>query len=180
MKNIAIFLVSCTTLLFFSACQKSDDNNYTVPTTYNFENVDYAGQTTRIRMLEELAAYAKSANTPGQQPLSAVTLQAMYENNQTGGSPFTDPALDGATKQIKDKVLPDVQNAYSDYLNSLATVSNATSSTAAAGQAGIATANNGNTYLLNENGMELAQLVEKGLAGVCITKRSAYTWGLPK
>ena len=56
-------------LLAFTSCKKDEDSieepGFTIPTTYNFENVDYGGQTQRIGMLTELKAYMKSANNSG-------------------------------------------------------------------------------------------------------------------
>lgn len=168
MKSLTTIVLGLSTAaVFFSACEKVDDT-YTIPTSYSFENVDYTGQTNRILMLEELATYAKSASTPNQPQLSAVTMEHMYENNATNGAPFTNTLLAGATQEIKDKVAPDVQDSYIDYINALATASMNTGATASAGQAGIATDNDGNTYLLNENGLELAQIIEKGLASACM------------
>lgn len=169
MKNFtASILWLATVTVAFTACQKTDNTDYTVPTTYDFANVDYSGQTARIMMLEELATYAKSANTPSQPQLSALTMEYMYENNKTNGNPFTNPDLAAETKQIKDKVEANAQASFVNYMNALAVASQNTGMSASAGQAGIATDNNGNTYLLNENGLELAQLLEKGLAAACM------------
>ena len=177
MKNSTLYLLGLsTTLLSFTACQKVEDGGYSVPTTYNFENVSYTGQTSRILMLEDLATYAKSANTPNQPQLSAVSMQDMYENNTANGNPFTNPALAGADKQIKDKVEASMQNKFIDYMTALETASQSTNMTASAGQAGIATDNNGNTYLLNANGVELAQIIEKGIATACMYYQASFVY----
>jgi hypothetical protein len=163
------FVISSLILsLAFTACQTEQSLIYDIPTTYNFANVDYAGQTERIIMLKELATYAKSANTRNHPQLSSVVMENMYENNTVNGNPFSDPALATSTKQIKNKVAPAVQAAFSSYMSALATASQYTNMTASAGQAGIGTDNNGNTYLFNANGVELAQLLEKGLASACM------------
>lgn len=177
MKNTTYsILLFITANMAFTACQKTDNTDYTVPTTYDFANVDYAGQTARIIMLEELAAYAKSANTPNQPQLSALTMEYMYENNNANGNPFSNPDLANETKQIKDKVEPSAQAVFITYMNALEIASQNTNMTASNGQAGIATDNNGNTYLLNENGLELAQLLEKGLAAACMYYQSSAVY----
>ncbi|MGH1338639.1 MAG: DUF4856 domain-containing protein [Aureispira sp.] len=177
MKKVSSFSFALlTAVLSFTACQKTDDNNYSVPTTYNFENVFYEGQTSRILMLDDLAIYAKSASAPNHPQLSAVSMEAMYENNTSNGNPFTNPVLAGATKQIKDKVETSMQSAFVDYMVALETASQHTHMTASPGQAGIATDNNGNTYLLNTNGVELAQIIEKGLATACMYHQSSVVY----
>ena len=177
MKNFTLSLLCfCAITFFLPACQKTDDGSYTIPTTYNFENVDYEGQTLRIAMLEELATYAKTANTPNQPPLSAVAMQYMYENNKINGAPFTNPDLNTSDKQIKDKVFATAQDDFVDYMNSLAIASQNTGLPALAGQAGIATSTNGSTYLFNENGVELAQIIEKGLGAACMYYQSANVY----
>ena len=166
MKNFVTNFVILS--LLFTACQTENALIYDIPTTYNFANVNYTGQTERIMMLKELATYAKSANTPNHPQLSAATMEAMYENNTANGTPFSNPALANSTKQIKNKVEASAQSAFSGYMTALANVSQYTNMTASAGQAGIGTDNNGNTYLFNANGLELAQLIEKGLASACM------------
>ncbi|MFK7796657.1 MAG: DUF4856 domain-containing protein [Aureispira sp.] len=173
MNNIKNFTTNLLAVsLVLTACQKEINQDYSIPTTYNFANVDYSGQTERVIMLKELATYAKSANTPNQPQLSAATMEAMYENNTTNGNPFSNPALATSTKQIKNKVEASTQAAYSSYMIALENASQYTNMVASAGQAGIGTDNNGNTYLFNANGLELAQLIEKGLATSCMYYQS--------
>ena len=52
-------------VLMSTSCKKDDDPvidepDYTIPTTYNFDNVSYSGQTQRIGMLTEMKAYMRS------------------------------------------------------------------------------------------------------------------------
>lgn len=175
MKNyIAILTISLGILLSLSACQKVEDQTYTIPATYNFENVDYSGQTTRIKMLEALSIYAKSANTLGSNQLSSTAMINMYNNANTV---FSDPALNNSSKQLKNKVHLSIQNKFENYMVAQANASLSTNQTAAANQAGIATSNDGTqSFLLNNNGVELAQIIEKGLATACFYYQSTAVY----
>ncbi|BDS11364.1 DUF4856 domain-containing protein [Aureispira anguillae] len=166
MKNCLYFLVTLTGFLFYlSSCEKAAPT-YIIPTTYNFDNVNYSGQTTRINMLKELADYAKSANTMGAPALSAVAMTNMYTNVN---APFSNADLNNSVKQLKSKTDPIVQNNFESYMTALAAASQHTNRVATAGQAGILSSNDGSkSYLLNSNGMELAQIIEKGLASACL------------
>lgn len=168
MKNYTGLLLTVTILgiLFIqSSCNQTTADTYPIPTTYNFDNVNYDGQTKRIQMLTELSNYAKSANSLNASSLSATSLINMYTNTN---SPFSKSELNSSGKQLKNKMVQSEQNKFETYLTALATASQHTNQTASQGQAGIMTSNDGSKrYLLNENGMELAQLIEKGIATAC-------------
>src|SRR5687768_15844999 len=93
--------------LVFTGCKKDPVEptpvtpGYTVPTTYNFANVSYSGQTYRLDMMAALTTYMKTGNTPNT-VLSAIQMKNMYSNS---GSPFGDSTLDNCGKQVKSKVL---------------------------------------------------------------------------
>src|SRR5688500_12379603 len=61
---------------------------YQVPTTYNFSNVNYTGQSQRLSMLGELVAYGKTANTGAS--VDKAKLLDMYRNTN---NPFANAAL---------------------------------------------------------------------------------------
>ena len=175
MKKIAYPLWSVF-VLSFMACQTTDSNILNVPTIYEFENVYYQGQVDRINMLQELAAYAKSANTLNAPSLDALTMINMYQNTN---EPFSDPALNASTKDIRAKMFPNdnIPDKFAQYLTSLASVSQHTSRMAAPGVAGIATSVDGKqSFLLNDNGVELAQLIEKGIATACMYYQSTEVY----
>lgn len=151
----------------FTACEP-EKNTYTIPTTYNFSNVDYSGQTTRLAKLGEIITYAKTAHVSGATALNATKLKDMYGAN--AGNYFTDTTLNAASsKQLKDKTISSEQSNFELYLDSLAAASAYTTATAANGKAGIASNNAGNKhYLLNSKGIEITQIIEKGLMGACL------------
>ncbi|MCH2042845.1 MAG: DUF4856 domain-containing protein [Saprospiraceae bacterium] len=153
-----------TIALAISACKK-DKGEYTVPTTYNFENVSYSGQTDRLNMMEEMTTYMKTAHSNGAAALDATKLKDMYSNSN---SQFTDANLNSSTKQIKSKTISSMQANFESYMDAIVVASQSTSETAADGQAGIMTKVDGSSsYLLNANGVELTQIIEKGLMGAC-------------
>jgi len=149
-----------------ASCKKPDINDYEIPTTYNFANVNYSGQTARLSMLTELSTLVKSANTPNAAALDATVLKNMYRNEN---APFAEAGLNTSGKQLRDKTAPAVQDAMEDLLDAVATASASTSvTTPSNGTAGVVSNNAGDkTYLLNANGVELAQIIEKGIMGAC-------------
>lgn len=149
-----------------SSCEKDkkkeESGTYTVPSTYEFENIDYSGQTARLGMLAEMSSYLKSANASGV-IIDENRALAMYENGPDAN--FTG-SFD-ASKQLKSKTISTEQGLMSSLITNLGTISSVTSD-AADGTAG-RIKNNAKTkeYLLNDNGIELAQVIEKGLMGSC-------------
>jgi hypothetical protein len=101
MKQHALLLGLLLSLIFVWGCQEDDAPmvpTYEVPTTYDFENVDYSGQTQRLAMLLEMKNYLASANTTGV-GLDANRLQAMFENGETADWTGTYDA----SKQLKEQ-----------------------------------------------------------------------------
>ncbi|MDQ3191779.1 MAG: DUF4856 domain-containing protein [Bacteroidota bacterium] len=149
---------------FDKKAKKSDGScvyattTYTIPTTYDFANVNYSGQLERLGMLDELVTEMKKSNTQGT-ALSALKLKEMYSN--TGGHfSFT------STKQLKDKTFVDDRILFEDYMDKLAAASSSTTP-GSNGIAGVVTSSTDGSkkYLFDENGIEYLQLIEKGLMG---------------
>lgn len=153
-------------ITFIPSCKPDDDvPQYDVPTTYNFTNVAYTGQTQRLDMLGELSNYIKSANTSGT-VLDAPKLKDMFANT---GNRFTGAGLNTSGKQLKNKCFSlDV-----DYFEDLFDAAALASQSVTAGSDGVAgivtsTTDASKKYLQSENGMEYAQLIEKGLMGAVL------------
>jgi hypothetical protein len=169
MRNTAsvkgIFSLLSAFILVFSSCKK-DKDNYTIPTSYNFENVDYSGQTSRIGMLSELGTYAKSGNALNSPLLNAQKMKDMFNNSY---NPFADTTLNNSGKKLADKTVSSEAFIFEQLMDSLAAVSAFSSNgSPSLGNPGVMTNSSGTkAYLVNGNGVELAQLIEKGLMGTC-------------
>lgn len=143
-------------MLLWSSCRNEDDD-YKVPTTYDFENVSYDGQITRQNMVAEMTFYMETGRNSGT-VLTGQRLKDMFANQN---NPFTF----SSTKQLKDKCFLADRNTLESWMDSLAAASTSTQP-AAAGQAGIATSLDGNDhYLLSANGFDYTEMIEKGLMG---------------
>ena len=153
-KNIAFWGLAMLVLVM--GCRK-DKLKYDIPTTYNFENVSYSGQTQRMNMLDEMVSYMETARTTGT-ALDAQVLKDMFENEN-------DPFTFTSTKQLKNKVFLGAQDMLSNVLDSIAVMSTSTSA-ASNGVAGVATSLDGSEhFLLDANGFDQTEIFEKGIMG---------------
>jgi len=171
-KNSNLFKTLILGLVISSAaisCKKDKEEEpvpaptgYTVPTTYNFTNVNYGGQTTRLLMLDEIGTYMTTGNTMNT-VLDAQKLKDMYANTN---SQFTDAALNTDSKQLKNKTYSLDQPLFDAYFDTLAMHSQSTVA-GANGTAGVVTSssNSSKKYLQGANGIEYAQVIKKGLMG---------------
>lgn len=110
----------------FNASATEDDGSCTydastAPTTYNFSNASYGGQTDRIYMLKELETYLKTVNSGG--VVDAAIAKSMYAND---GFTWTSEyfTLNGQpTKQLKSKTATDDQANIEALIDQLAALS---------------------------------------------------------
>ena len=157
MRKLTYIIVFAAILPLLWACDGPVNPSYSVPETYEFENVDFSGQTTRLDMLSEMTTYMKTGNTQGT-VLDEQVLLDMFSNTNNPFS-FT------AEKQLRDKTYELDRGLYESRMAELARISAATTE-ASNGVAGrLSTADGGSTYLFDEQGMEPLQLIEKGLMG---------------
>lgn len=162
-KPKILTLAGLAATLMFSSCTKDDPDQtltYTVPETYAFPNVNYSGQTARLAMLSELDTYVKTGNNGAE--LDAQKMKSMYANSD---SPFTDASLNTSGKQLKDKTIATAQAEFEEYFDAVATASLSAGAPAQNGQAGLLSTADGKKYLVDANGVEYAQLIQKGLMG---------------
>jgi hypothetical protein len=154
-----------------SCIYPAEDNSYSVPTTYSFEDgngnstVSYTGQTDRLNQLSEMVTLMKSGTST---VLSAQDLKDMFANTgDNGGGNFSF----SSTKQLKNKCfLADVA-MFEEWMDSIAVSSASNGNTASNGVAGTVTTGT-STYLVNENGVEYLQLIEKGLMGAVLMNQA--------
>jgi len=154
----------------FTACDTDDDPidpTYTVPDTYSFERdgastVTYSGQTERLDQLTLMGTYMKSANTIGAAALDAQTLRNMFANRNSPYSGLT------FSKDLQSKCFAPDTVFFQEMMDQLADISQFTSQQAAQGTPGVLTTGNSSStagYLVNANGLEPTQVIEKGLMG---------------
>lgn len=149
----------------------SNPSTYTIPTTYQFEDaagnstVDYSGQTDRLNQFNELMDYVKLAKT---QTIDAQVLHDMWANtNGDGNGNFSF----SSSKQLKDKCFAVDEATIAAMFDSLALVSQSFGNTASSGQAGTLTSGT-SVYLLDKNGYEHKELIEKAIMGGVIMYQS--------
>ena len=164
MSKFFILSIFATAVLL-SSCKK-DNNKYNIPTSYNFENVNFSGQTNRLAMLTELSTYAKSANALNAAALDTQKMKNMFNNTN---NPFADTTLNSSGKMLADKTVSTEALIFEQLMDSLAAASAFCSNNSPSlGNPGVMTNSSGTkSYLVNANGVELAQLIEKGLMGAC-------------
>jgi hypothetical protein len=161
--SLTQFALLAACLILVQSCKPDDDEpQYDVPTTYNFTNVAYTGQTQRLDMLGELSTYLKTANTTGT-ILDAQKLKDMFANT---GDRFTGTGLNASGKQLKNKCFP-LDVTYFENLFDAAALASQSLTDGSNGVAGIVTSTTdaSKKYLQSENGIEYTQVIEKGLMG---------------
>lgn len=167
MRRYLLFSIMVVCLL--TACKKEEPEVRTYPTSYSFENVNFSGQTSRIKMLSELVTAMGKGTT---EEVLAEKLLNMYANS---GNPFTDASLNSSGKQLKDKTFALDIPMFEDYMSKLAANSLLRTQIASHGVAGVATSTTDATkkYLVDSNGVEYAQIIQKGLMGAIFYYRIA-------
>ena len=173
-KNYFVYLsVSVAALLFATSCSKSNDNKqptYSIPTTYNFSNANFADATTRVGMIVEIQNVEKVATTG---TVNGALAKNMVSNTS---APFTTAAYNTSGLQIKDQSAALFQTDVLRFIDTLTAVSK-TGKTATRGVAGVGTSTASATtkYALTANGMNYAQVFNKTAMGGLITYQIVTT-----
>jgi len=166
-----IFILLSASVLFAS-CKKDvieptpEPTTYTVPTTYNFSNVSYSGQTIRITMLDSISSYMSQGGSGS--ILDATLLKNMYSNT---GNPFGNLTLDASGKQLKNKTFVIDQAYFDDLFDQLALASQSAGAAASNGVAGIE-----GGRLFDQNGIEISQVIKKQLMGAVFYYQAIETY----
>jgi hypothetical protein len=165
-KSTVPFAIALTVLSW--SCKK--DNNapaipvYTVPTTYNFTNVNDSNQLKLIAMADQLVAVINLGNTPGT-TVSAQKLKDMF-NNANGNFNDSTLQLNSSGVKLASFCSATAQTDLSNYFDSIGLYSQ--SATAASqGVAGVSpsSASPGKKFLLSPKGVFYSQVVKKTLMG---------------
>ena len=152
--------------LSFVSCEKGEETPTLTnpgPSTYTFtrdgeSSVSYSGQTERIAMLNAIGTELAKVNTGVS--IEASTLNDMFAN-ENGAF-----ATEGYTKDLKSKCASVEDQAFYSNLFSVTDSISKLNHTAAKGTAGLLLKSNSTSgYLLNENGLEMRQIILKGLMG---------------
>ncbi|BDD02790.1 DUF4856 domain-containing protein [Aureibacter tunicatorum] len=142
-------------MISFTSCSDDENNDvdqgYDIPSTYNFDNVSFSGQTIRLDQVGKLTAEMKKGNEVGVE-VSEQTLTDIYNEDVSG-------------KKIQNKVQESFDIVINSYFPKLEAASMATEA-GSEGVAGVVTSHNGEkSYLFDAEGIEYTQLIEKGLMG---------------
>ncbi|MCH2198872.1 MAG: DUF4856 domain-containing protein [Flavobacteriales bacterium] len=174
------FILPLVLIVGLFSCDKDDEETpeqLTPPTTsvcddgdYCFERngnatVSYSGQIARLNQLAEMTTYMKTANTSGTTVDAAVLLD-MFNNGDGNGSTHFSAEAAVAGKQLENKCFLGTLADYQGWMQDLADASTSmTSGTNGTAGVVVSTTNPSKQYLLDENGVEHIQLIEKGLMG---------------
>jgi hypothetical protein len=176
--NHIVLLLALATVIPFAGCKREQPETFPfetpVPETYDFPFVDFSGQSARLDQLSEMMAYIETANEQGVQ-LDLAVLNDMFSNeNDDANGNFTF----SSSKQIKDKVFEPDLPLFASYFERIVTASKSID-TAKNGTAGVLYNTEGtSSRLFDENGFELAELIEKGLMGaLCYYQATAVYLG---
>lgn len=173
------------TLTYTVVAEDGSKQNYTVnvefkqhtapqvPTTYKFtrnnaSSVSYTGQTQRLDMLSVIKNYLKNGDVG--EVIKEDVLLNMYKNEN---NPFARDDLNKAGKSIASKVFAPDQDIkfYENWFKKAAEASKLGNQKqqASQGKAGIISrADASKTILVDKNGKEFTQIIEKGLMGSLI------------
>lgn len=146
-----------------TSCKKDTDaqltvKSYTIPTTYNFANVNTTKATQRANMAVELDTYLKTANTGTTiVPLDVTKITNMYNNTN---NPFASAVLN--TSGINLKNVTTDASLYKAYADSVVLYNTAT--VAGPGVGGTMPRNTGK-IVVGPRGIEYGQAYLKGIMG---------------
>jgi hypothetical protein len=161
----------------FSSCEK-ENNTEEIPSTYNFENVNYSGQSARLDMLAEITTEMKKANTGSS--VDANVLLSMFANTN---SAFENSSLNTSGKDLKSKCYNNGGGIYQastfEYLmNYYGGISIGAGNTWTPGTPGVATSGS-SAYFFDAYGVEYTQIIEKGLMGAIFYYQATEVYTRP-
>ena len=171
MRKYTIAIALLGMIITADSCKKDKNTNttpvYTVPTTYNFTNVDYTNQKKLLLMADQLVAAINLANT---NPVTAVNAQKLKDMFNNTGNYFTDStlSLNGSGLKLADYCSAAAKADLMRCFDSIAAYSQS-AAVASNGVAGIAVSPvSSKKLLLSPTGIFYSQLVKKIImGGIC-------------
>jgi len=172
MKKCYYLIAALLLSMFAGSCTKNSTPtpapNYSIPTTYNFSNVNYNDQKFLLAMADQIVAKINTANSIPNTAIDAQTLKDMFNN---ANNRFNDSALNlnGSGLKLAAYCSPLAAADLMNYFDSVALYSQS-SATAKAGIAGVAPSSATPTkkYLLSPTGIFYSQVVKKTImGGIC-------------
>lgn len=171
--DVALQRTSATTMISVDPLLTS------APESYVFERdgsttVSYSGQNERLDMVGAIKSYLGQGDKK-EITISAAALNDAYANTGDNGNGFFDFT---STKQLRDKIFaPDLDNNFMENLFAEAEAVSQAGTDASNGVAGfIVRENSGNTIMVDANGREFTQLIEKGLMGTVMYNQIYNTY----
>lgn len=160
-KKLTLSLLSLSVLGLVSCeDEPKQDKPTNLPDTYNFENVDHAGQQIRLDMLSEIMEYVETSDDG--QHVDENQVLNMYNNS---GYTWDKAELNNSSKQIANKIEENAGITLSLWISELDSIS-MNPGTGSNGIAGLVQNSSGTRqYLLSANGFHMAELIEKASMG---------------
>jgi hypothetical protein len=165
MKKITLTFCILIAALSFSSCKKNNAPSYTVPTTYNFTNVNDTAQLELIAMADQIVAAINLGNTVGGATVSTQQLTDMFNN--TNGY-FNDSVyhLNASGISFANYCPASAKTDILNYFDSIGVYSQSTA-VADSGVAGVSVSTvTSKKLLLSPNGIFYAQVVKKTIMGI--------------
>lgn len=167
-KGIVLTTAALASSLFIISCNKEDNPipEYTVPTSYNFDNVDYTEASGRVAQWAGFTAYLGKSTS---RQLSQDTVNLLWNNTGSAFTAeiasnlsFTPAQLNGQGFNLASKTADAI--VIKTFADSMVNVSQYYNSPAAPGVPGKI----GSNRIFNYTGLEFNQAVAKGLMGAMV------------
>jgi hypothetical protein len=173
MLLLSMFVISCKK----EAVTTPDSKGYDVPSSYSFANANYKPSAIRMKMLDEMVAYIETAHSASASPaIDASRLLNMYANSV---SPFADTSLNLSGLQLRNQAGESfgfsaaLENAFSSASAASVNAASLPSSTTASDGKPGKIVGPARSILVDAQGIECAEVVEKGIMGSVFYYRAA-------
>jgi hypothetical protein len=176
-KHLSIFSALFIALVIMAGCKKTETAppeevfNYTIPTTYNFANANFADVTTRLGMYTEINNLMKNVLTG---TFDGVKVKAMLNNT---GNNFTTAGYNTSGLQLMDQYAPAFKTDVIRFIDTLVKINAIYTTPASRSIAGVgaSSANAASKYALTGAGVNYAQVFAKGNMGGLVTHQIVST-----